>query len=233
MYNFSFSFFFNFFIHNFCMWNLSWLICQHWLLYNKLSSNNINNNNNVSVIQVCVSELTAHRVLILYDVYVTALTLVTVDVDSVLFIDQQQLAQYTHFSQTRVILMLSDVNVLFVQLHITLNQVRTHWLLYINAILIQSQNVLVSADCANCQTHSMTLFLKCCCMSEHFSECCSNCKWRDHACCCSVCNNDILIVISDDENNNNNVNEGEPAAQLRRITSTPLLMRAVIIYVTP
>ncbi len=25
MYNFSFSFFFNFFTHNFCMWNLSWL----------------------------------------------------------------------------------------------------------------------------------------------------------------------------------------------------------------
>jgi len=57
--------------------------------------------------------------------YVAVLALAAVDVDSVFFVDQQQLTQYTHFSQTRVILVLSDVNVLFVQLHITLNQVRT------------------------------------------------------------------------------------------------------------
>jgi hypothetical protein len=83
--------------------------------YNKLSSNNINNNNNnVSVVQICVSELTAHRALILYNAYVVTLTLVTADEDSVLFVNQQQLTQYTHFSQTRGILMLSDVNVLFI-----------------------------------------------------------------------------------------------------------------------
>jgi len=210
---------------------LDW-ICQHWLLYNKLSSNNINNNNNnVSVIQVHVSKLTAHRALILYNVYVVTLTLAAVDVDSVLFVDQQQLAQYTHSFQTRVILMLLSVNVLFVQLHITLNQMRTHQLLYINVILIQSQSVLVSADCVNCQTCGMALFLKCCHTSEHFDECCSNCKWHDHACCCSVCNNDVLIVISDNENNNNDVNENEPAAQSRRIALTLLLMRTVVIYV--
>jgi len=58
--------------------------------------------------------------------YIAAFALAAVDVDSVLFVDQQQLTQYTHFSQTRVILALSDVNVLFIQLHITLNQVRTH-----------------------------------------------------------------------------------------------------------
>ncbi len=233
MYDFFFSFFFNFFIHNFCMWNLSWLICQHWLSYDKLSSNNINNNNNVSVIQVRVSELTAHRALVLYDAYVAVLILVAVDVDSVLFVDQQQLAQYTHFSQTRVIFALLDVNVLFVWLCITLNQMRTHQLLYINAILIQSQDVLISVGCVNCQTHGMTLFLKCRHTSEHFNECCSNCKWCDHTCYCSVCNNDVLIVISDDENNDNDVNESEPAAQSRRIALTLLLTRAVVIYVTP
>jgi len=119
-------------------------------LYDKLSSNNINNNNNVSVVQVCISMLTAHRALILYNAYVAALTLVAADEDSVLFVDQQQLTQYTHFSQTRDILMLSDVNVLFIQLHILSNQVRTHQLLYINAILIQSQSVLISAGCTNC-----------------------------------------------------------------------------------
>ena len=91
--------------------------------------------------------------------------------------------------------------------------------------------MLVSAGCANCQTHNMTFFLKCHCTLEHFNECCGNCKWRDHACCCSVCNNDVLIVILNHEDNNNDVNENEPAAQPRRITSTPLLMRAVVIYV--
>ncbi len=111
-------------------------ICQHWLSYDKLSSNN--NSNNVSVVQICVSELTAHRVLILYDTYVAVLVLVAANDDSVLFVDQQQLTQYTHFFQTIIILMLSDVNVLFVQLCITLNQMRTHQPLYINVILIQS-----------------------------------------------------------------------------------------------
>jgi len=83
-------------------------------LYNKLSSNNINNNNNVSVIQVCISKLTAHRALILYNVYVVTLILAGVDVDSILFVDQQQLTQYTHFSQTRIIIVLPDVNISFV-----------------------------------------------------------------------------------------------------------------------
>jgi len=63
-----------------CETFLGW-ICQHWLSYNKLSSNNTNNNNNnVSVIQVHVSKLTAHRALILYNAYIVALTLVAVDV---------------------------------------------------------------------------------------------------------------------------------------------------------
>ncbi len=83
-------------------------------MYNKLSSNNIKNNNNVSVIQVCISKLTAHRALILYNVYVVTLILAGVDVDSILFVDQQQLTQYTHFSQTRIIIVLSDVNISFV-----------------------------------------------------------------------------------------------------------------------
>jgi len=93
-------------------------------LYDKLSSNN--NNNNVSVIQICVSKLTVHRALILYDAYVAALALVTADDDLVFFVDQQQLVLYAYFSQTMIILALPDVNVLFVQLYITLNQVRTH-----------------------------------------------------------------------------------------------------------
>ncbi len=207
---------------------LDW-ICQHWLSYNKLSSNNINNNNNVSVVQICISKLTAHRVLILYNAYIVTLILVAADEDSVLFVDQQQLIQCTHSSQTRDILMLLDVNVLFVQLCILLDQMRTHWLLYINAILIQSQSVLISAGCINCQTHSMALFSECHYISKHFDECCSNCKWCDHTAHCFICNNDVLIIILNDENNDN-VNESKPAAQSRRITSA-LLTEVVVIYV--
>ncbi len=213
-----------------CEISLNW-ICQHWLLYNKLSSNNNNNNNNVSVIQIHVLKLTAHKALILYNAYVAVLVLVAADDNSVLFVDQQQLVLYAHFSQTMVILTLSDVNVLFVQLCITLNQMRTHQLLYINAILIQSQSVLISVSCINCQKCGMMLFLKCCHMSEHFSECCSNCKWHDHTAHCSVCNNDILIVILNNENNNS-INEDECAAQSRQITST-LSVRVIVIYINP
>jgi len=83
-------------------------------LYDKLSSHNINNNNNVSVIQIHISKLIAHRALILYNAYVVTLTLVAADEDSVLFVDQQQLTQYTHFSQIRGILVLLNVNVSFV-----------------------------------------------------------------------------------------------------------------------
>jgi len=205
---------------------LDW-ICQHWLSYNKLSSNN--NNNNVSVVQICVSELTAHRVLILYDAYVVTLTLVTVDDNSVLFVDQQQLTWYAHLSQTMIILMLLNVNVLFVQLCITLNQMRTHQLSYINAILIQSQSVLISVSYTNCQKCGMTLFSKCHCTSEHFDKCCSNCKWCDHTAHCFIHNNDVLIVILNDENDDN-VNESEHAAQSRQITLM-LLMRTVVIYI--
>ncbi len=214
-----------------CETSFNW-VCQHWLLYDKLSSNNNNNNNHyVNVVWACVSELTTCRALILYNTYVVALILTDTDVNSVLFVDQQQLALYAHFSQTMVILTLLSVNVLFVQQHITSNQMRTHWLSYINVILIQSQGVLTLDSCISCWKCDMMFFLKCRCISEHFNECCSNCKWHNHAAHCSVHNNDVLIVISDNENNNS-VNKNEHAAQLRQITSV-LLTGAVIIYINP
>ena len=202
---------------------------QHWLLYDKLSSNNINNNHHhVSVVQVCVSELTTCKALILYNAYVAALILVNTDVNSVLWVNQQQLALYTHFSQTMVILTLSDDNVLFVQNCITSAQMRTYWLLYINAILIQSQNILISDSCTDCQKHDMTLFLKCHHTLKHFNECYSNCKWCDHAAHCSVHNNDVLIVILNNENNNN-TDESECIAKSRQIALISLSARAVVI----
>jgi len=79
----------------------------------------------------------------LYNAYVAVLALTDTDVNSVLNVDQQQLALYTHFSQTVVILALLSDNVLFIQICITSQQMRTHQSSYINAILIQSQNVII------------------------------------------------------------------------------------------
>jgi hypothetical protein len=86
-------------------------------LYDKLSSNNnINNYHHVNVIQVCVSELTTCRAFVLYNTYVAAFACADTDVNSVFEVDQQQLALYTHSSQTMVILALLSDNVSFVQI---------------------------------------------------------------------------------------------------------------------
>jgi hypothetical protein len=61
-------------------------------------------------------------------------------------------------------------------------------------------------SCTDCQKCNMMLFLKCYHMSEHFNECCNNCKWCDHAAHCFICNNDVLIVILNNKNNND-INE--------------------------
>jgi len=204
-------------------------IFQHWLLYDKLSSNNNNNNyHHINVVQIYVSELTTCRAFVLYNTYVAVFILADTDVNSVLEVDQQQFALYAHFSQTIIILALSDDNILFVQTHITLQQMRTHQLLYINAILIQSQSVLIFDSCINCQKCDIMLFSECHHMSKHFNECCSNCKWCDHAAHCFVHNNNVLIIISDNENNND-TDENEHIARSRWIASALLSVRAVII----
>jgi len=74
----------------------------------------------------------------LYNIYIVTLAFMNTDVNSVFEVDQQQLTLYTYFSQTMIIFALLNNNILFVQTHITLQQIRTHQLLYINIILIQS-----------------------------------------------------------------------------------------------
>ncbi len=88
--------------------------------------------------------------------------------------------------------------------------------------------MLISDSCTDCQKHSMTLFLKCHCTSKHFSECCDNCKWCDHAAYYSVHNNDVLIVISDNENNDN-ADKNKHIAKSRQLASTSSLTEVVII----
>jgi hypothetical protein len=65
-------------------------------------------------------------------------------------------------------------------------------------------------------------------MSKHFSECCDNCKWHDHAAHCSVHNNDVLIVILNNENNND-ADEDEHIAKSRWIALTLLSTKTVVI----
>jgi len=167
----------------------------------------------------------------LYNAYVAALVCVDADVNSVLEVGQQQLASYAHFSQTMAIFALLGDNVPFVRNRITPQQVRTHQLSYINAILIQSRGMLVPDGCTDCQERGMTLFPECRRTPGHFGECCGNCKWRDHAAHCSVRNNDVLIAISDDEDNDG-ADGGGRVARPRRIAPAPPPDRSKLKLVT-
>ncbi len=57
-------------------------------------------------------------------------------------------------------------------------------------------------------------------MSEHFNECCDNCKWSDHAAHCSVHKND---------ENDDSIDESECVARLRQIALTSSLTETVFI----
>ncbi len=199
---------------------------QHWLSYDTFSNNNSSNNNHVSVIQICFSDLTAHRAFILYQcVLVTAAN----NVNSVLSVDAQQLCIFVHSSQIIVILVLSDHNVFFIWEQILRQQILSYWSLYINVILIQRNDVLVSDSCTNCQKCDMMLFLKCCHTSEHFKRCYDNCKWHDHTAHCSVCNNNVVIVILNDNDDNNKASENEQVSQQQQIVSALLSVKTVVI----
>ena len=120
---------------------------QHWLLYDTFSSNNNSNNNHVSVIQICFLNLTAHRAFILYQ---CALVTAANNANSVLSVDAQQQRIFVHSSQIIVIFVLSDCNVFFVQKQILRQQILSHQSSYINAILIQRSDVLISDSCKDC-----------------------------------------------------------------------------------
>jgi len=219
--------FFNLFITISHMWKFSSVnTFQHWLLYDTFSSNNSSNNNYVSVVQICFSDLTACRTFVLYQ---HTLIAAANDANSVLLINAQQLRAFIHSFQIIVILALFDHDVFFVQRWILRQQVLSHQSLYINEILIQRSDVLISDSCTDCQKHSMMLFLKCCHMSEHFKRCYSNCKWCDHAAHCFIHNNDVVIVISDDNDDNDEVNESKQVSQQQQIASALLLTEVVVI----
>jgi hypothetical protein len=222
----SLFFLFNFFIIIFHMWNLSWLNISALTLVWQAQQQQQQQYHHVSVIQICVSELTTCRVLVLYNAYIAVFILADTDVNSVLKVDQQQLALYAHFSQTMVILTLLSDNILFVQIY-HLQQIRTHQLLYINAILIQSQSMLISDSCTDCQKCSMTLFLKCHHTSKHFSEV----LWQLQVTwsCCSLLCTQQWCTHCHQMMRTTTVQWEEHIAKLRQIALILLLMKTVII----
>jgi hypothetical protein len=175
---------------------------QHWLLYDKLSSNNnINNYHHVNVIQVCVSKLTTCRALVLYNAYIVVLSVWTLM--SILFsrlINSSLLCMLTSLRQWLFLLCSMITFCLYktvshhsrwelISCYTSMQfwfRVRTCWFL---TVVLTVRNMIWH-------------FLKCHHTSKHFNECCSNCKWCDHAAHCSVHNNDVLIVILNNENNN-------------------------------
>jgi hypothetical protein len=115
-----------------------------------------------------------------------------------LAVGQQQLAPFCHSQVQRAALTLPGYDVVFVQGHITGNQVLSQRPGYINAILIQSRRVACvdNDSCFQCCTNrDRGPFLECCSLNRHFSGCCGNCKWHDHAACCTLT---FVLVDNDD-----------------------------------
>ena len=113
----------------------------------------------------------------------------------------QQLAPFCHNDLQRAVLALPGSNVLIVRGRLTPNQVGSHRPSYINAILIQSREVLRKGNdaCIDCRTNpNRGPFPFCHSLPWHFGGCCGNFKWRDHAARCSLVRGPVNIVDSDD-----------------------------------
>jgi hypothetical protein len=69
---------------------------------------------------------------------------------------------------------------------VTPQQVSSHRPSYINAILIQRAGTSQTPACLQCQRRGMRPFPECRRTPGHFSGCCGNCKWRNHALRCTI-----------------------------------------------
>ena len=103
---------------------------------------------------------------------------------------EQQLILFVHNSLQLTVLALSEQNVFFVWMSISAEQILSHQFFYINDILVQSHEILVNSLCIQYAEWDFSLFMKCCKMSDHFNDICTNCKWHDHAVWYSVWNSD-------------------------------------------
>jgi hypothetical protein len=92
--------------------------------------------------------------------------------------NDQQLIEYIHNSQSRRLLVLQKLNVKFVRDSIIFAQINSHRSLYLNVIFIQSRDRTMRQSCLACRSErsSFRSFSKCRRAVEHFDEACVNCK---------------------------------------------------------
>ena len=84
----------------------------------------------------------------------------------------------------------SKQNVFFIQANISVKQILSHQFFYINNIFIQSHEMLVNLFCIQYAEQDFSFFMKCCRVSDHFNDTCTNCKWHDHIIWCFIQNSD-------------------------------------------
>ncbi|KAM0415825.1 hypothetical protein ACHAPT_013235 [Fusarium lateritium] len=100
----------------------------------------------------------------------------------------QQLAPYVHNTLQRGVLALPGRPVTFLRDRVRLDQVTSKRDSYVNAFLIQSRGVRIDDPCSEClrkmsrdSSSYARPFPHCIRLPGHFSGCCGNCKWTDHA----------------------------------------------------
>jgi len=157
-----------------------------------------------SVYELCDLHV-VRRILVLWNfaaivVVINALALVasaSINVFLCLFVRQLQLTIFVHMRSEHALLARSEWDVDFVQEMISLNQMKMHRSLYINAVLIQSCEQVTFMTCIQCTwSNDLQSFLKCHFISEHFKRVCINCKWQDHVTWCN------FLETEDDESKN-------------------------------
>ncbi|KAF1814162.1 hypothetical protein P152DRAFT_412723, partial [Eremomyces bilateralis CBS 781.70] len=87
-------------------------------------------------------------------------------------------------------------------------QILSHRPSYINAILIQSRGTAAPTACTECVRRGLTPFPECRRAIAHFSDCCGNCKWRDHGTRCSW-DNSSDEESSEEENNDEDADDDD------------------------
>jgi hypothetical protein len=125
-----------------------------------------------------------------------------------LAVGQQQLALFCHTTGQRAALALPGCDVVFVQGHITDNQVLSQRPGYINVILIQSRGAACTDMdlCFQCQQNpGQGLFLECRSLLGHFGGCCDNCKWCDHVACCTL----TFALADNDDSSDSEVDDND------------------------
>ena len=88
------------------------------------------------------------------------------------------------------VLALSEQNVSFIWVNISAEQILSHWFFYINNIFVQFHKMLVNSFCIQCAEQDFSFFVKCCRVSDHFSDTYANCKWCDHITQCFIQDSD-------------------------------------------